>query len=456
METSYSFDFGHYGRGDLESQYWVDDSRVTRSFGCNLRARLADLVQVALAVYYADRRSRRIRSPLTFTGQRFLHVRVPLREPDAWSSAKVTDRLTALLYWFTEDQWSFEFVKSGEACQPPAEAFLFESPVAHPNITSLFSGGLDSLAGICTEMEKHPELSFVLVSGCTNNRLARVQRDLVRVLAKRWNSQSREIRSIIVPFGINKLPKADEEKSQRSRGFVFLSLGAVVAAMAGSSTLAVCENGIGSLNLPLNEGQLGVDNARGVHPLSLVRMSQFLSLVMEEPVHIVNPFQFWTKGQMCQVLKKPDLETLVNMTVSCDGFPSRVPNSPRQCGICSSCLLRRCAMHASGLGSNDGGSDYRHDVTNSAEVLDERQRYPLMAMLTQVNTIEASLASSAPWDRLIESFPELAETQMEMAESSGATMSEVADSFLGLYRAYVKEWEGFVKSASSFNVLRGP
>lgn len=71
-----------------------------------------------------------------------------------------------------------------------------------------------------------------------------------------------------------------------------LLLGAVAAVMATSQSLWVYENGVGAVNLWLNEGQLGIDNARGVHPLSLIQMSEFLNSIIQQPLQINNPFQF--------------------------------------------------------------------------------------------------------------------------------------------------------------------
>lgn len=84
----------------------------------------------------------------------------------------------------------------------------------------------------------------------------------------------------------------------------------------------------------------------------ILRLAQ---LVLEKSLPVVNAFEFTTKAEMCHVLKKTGLDTLIRTTISCDSFPLRISGSPAQCGICTSCLLRRCSLHAAGLDSADPG-----------------------------------------------------------------------------------------------------
>lgn len=438
------FDFSNIKQSsELEGYFWVNDSRYIQAFGSILPARLADLIDLAMAIYYSDRRVRRIRTQFE-TGHREIRIRLPMRELEIWRSKRVNADLAELLSWFTEDSWEFEFTKLDIHRKSEFERPLFRSSVSDPNITLLFSGGLDSLAGLCTLMDKNRDCSFVLVSGSTSQLLTRIQRDLIRELAKHWHNKSRELRSVVIPFGIHKPEsRVYEETSQRSRGFVFLIIGSVAAIMAESKALYICENGIGSVNLPFNEGQLGVDNTRGVHPLSLIRMNDFFNLVLEKPLTIVNPFEFSTKAEMCQAVKKLSLDSLVKMTISCDGFPLRIHNSPSQCGICTSCLLRRCSLHAAGLAGADPGILYRFDVNNSLGELNEERLYPLMSMLDQVDRIRNFVTSSSPWGAMTGAFPEILEIQHRMSEHRHMNMTEIAKFYIHMYRTYVEEWQVF-------------
>jgi len=429
---------------ELESYYWVDDGQLSRAFGSSLPPRLADLVDLTMAVYYADRRAVRARSPYALTGQRDLSIRLPVRDFEFWSQDKIAEKLTHLLHWYTEDWWSFTFTpRQALARSSETESSLFPLPVRQPAITVLFSGGLDSLAGLVAQLERYRDHSFVLLSGRTHDRMGAIQRNLVTHRRREWHTPSRELISIRVPFGIRK-PKGTvgEEKSQRSRGFVFLVLGAVAAVMARSECLWVHENGIGAVNLWLNEGQLGVDNARGVHPLSLIYMVDFLGLILQEPLQIKNPYQFSTKAQMCQALKRLDLVYLIRHTASCNSFPLRIRGVP-QCGLCTSCLLRRLALHAADFEHADPNRSYRYDVKHTLDEIDEKKLYPLLATLDHVDRLGTCLVSDAPWETLTETFPELLEIQEEMVRQDGGNPQAIADAYVQMYRTYVKEWEKF-------------
>ena len=201
------------------------------------------------------------------------------------------------------------------------------------------------------------------------------------------------------------------------------------------------ENGIGALNLPMNETQLGVDNYRGIHPLSLMMTEELFSFVMGQSVRIRNPFLFTTKAEMCRALSSKGLIDAVELTVSCDGFPQRVKDSPPQCGYCTSCILRRQALFASGLAECDSPNGYRIDVLGKQEELDAEQRYGLNAMRNQVYSISYCLNATDPWGKLTVSYPELARTQAALARNQFCDAEEFKAGILRLYGQYVQEWQ---------------
>ena len=256
--------------------YWLNGERLSLAFCQALPRRTADLLEVAMSIYAADRRSRRDYRG-TNTGHRLINVRVGVRDRDFWERPEMTDFLGDFLYWLSEDEWRFEFVPR-QSSPNPAESrgFLFSIPPATPTRVSLFSGGLDSLAGLAKHTQEESTVSHVLVSGYTHERLAYQQRHQVRMISSVWHSRqalgrSPQLHHVAVPFGIENPREVGTEKSQRTRGLVYLSLGAATVVQAKSDTLFVYENGTGAINLPLNASQLGVDNYRGVHPRSLIR-----------------------------------------------------------------------------------------------------------------------------------------------------------------------------------------
>jgi hypothetical protein len=171
-------------------------------------------------------------------------------------------------------------------------------------------------------------------------------------------------------------------------------------------------------------------------------MSEFLNLILQQPLRIDNPFQFSTKAQMCQPLKRLSLDNLITRTVSCDSFPLRIRGVP-QCGLCTSCLLRRLALHAADLEHVDLGEGYRYDVKSSLAGVDEKRMYPLWATLDHVDRLRDCLSSESAWETLTETFPELLEIQEETVRHKDGNPQEIANAYVQMYRTYVTEWERF-------------
>ena len=68
-QSHYEYDFmAGSNPEELDGSYWMNGERLTRSFCQELPAGLADLLDIVMAVYAADRRSRRDFSG-TSTGQ---------------------------------------------------------------------------------------------------------------------------------------------------------------------------------------------------------------------------------------------------------------------------------------------------------------------------------------------------------------------------------------------------
>ena len=330
-------------------------------------------------------------------------------------------------------------------------AFYSDSPRNQPITVSLFSGGLDSLAGFAYHSRPTSDGSYALVSGYTQDRLAFQQQRQVRRIRSAWRenltSTSPEIYHVAVPFGIIKPERCREEKGQRTRALVFLAIGALTALLADADTLHVYENGIGALNLPLNETQLGVDNYRGVHPRSLMMAEDVFALALGQAVHIKNPCLFQTKAEMCAALPVAGFAEAICDTVSCDGFPQRTAQA--QCGCCTSCVLRRQCLHTAGLGEYDPIGGYRHDVLSNQGTLKYRQLHGIEASKYQIHKLASCLALESPWPSLVASFPMLAVTKAAIVAKQNCSADEVAAKFIRLYHAYVKEWESFPRTPIS-------
>ncbi|HWP43727.1 MAG TPA: hypothetical protein VNO14_10860, partial [Blastocatellia bacterium] len=284
--------------------------------------------------------------------------------------------------------------------------------------------------------------SLVFVSGATNSRQRSAQNEQVRAL-RRLSRQ--EMCHVTIPFGVSRRGRSrgqGEEMSQRTRGFLFLTLGAVTALTAGASELYIHENGVGAINLPYNATQLGTSNSRGVHPLSLLRMGELAEALTGRPFLFHNPFLYETKGHMCRHPAVRRLAVYIRTTFSCDGFPVQARGKP-QCGSCTSCLLRRVSLEAAGLSAYDPSSQYVFDLSNPAVKASEKQLQHLNAMEWQFRKISQRLRSPDPWHSMVTEFTDLQTIASELGPRTAGGEEEVRRLLLQLYTGYAAEWDKF-------------
>src|SRR5579859_3564125 len=424
--------------------WYLDDAALSHAFVTNLPRELAALEDIACTVYLADRLARRPASNRADPEEgwgRDIDLQIPVADPARWCDDQLQNELRALLWLQTDDRWKFEFVKrqtprSSELVDP-----MFRMPLRSGARAALFSGGLDSLAGLCIDLAHRPDQDFVVVSVRTNDRVGAVQDQLMAAIRNRFGRGRREVVHVAINVGFDQDSHQfdDEERSQRSRGFLFVVLGAVAALAAGSHTLAVYENGVGAINLPQAATQYGAQNSRATHPRALAGVQRLVARATGQQFGVQLPHLFMTKAQMCAVLADLGLAPLADLTISCDGFPQRVRGQP-QCGLCGSCLLRRQALHAAGLGEQDDPRQYRKDVMDPSTTLKSGQLYPFNAMLYQRDVLARALSSVQPWRALAAQFPGLLDVLPHVDLCSEPPLFPEFE-LMGLYRRYCDEWD---------------
>lgn len=421
-------------------KYFVDDRPIARAFSKRFDSLLADWIDVALFIYLADRLSPRRK----YTSQhhslqwgRKLHLKIPVHNPDVWSQQEVYESLRQLLYFFTEDDWQIEFIQSYKPQRSSeAQESLLPSWNPSPIRVALYSGGLDSFAGTVQQIAEWPKHQFVLVSGVTNTRQRDAQRKQIREINK---TVLRPAIHIPIWYGLRQRIER-EELSQRSRGFLFMTLGAVTSITAGTNELYIFENGIGAVNLPYDGSQVGTSNTRAVNPIATLRMSKFVANLTSIPFRIENPFLFQTKTEMCRHTDVRRLGQHVGLTFSCDHFPIRQKNQA-QCGFCTSCLLRRLSLESAGLSWFDSG--YLHDLSSAQFINRNKRLSSLWVMDWQAQRIAVALASLDPWQGLVQEFPALIHLVSEVCKTTGSRPEEIRSALLRMYSLYVNEWDSF-------------
>jgi 7-cyano-7-deazaguanine synthase in queuosine biosynthesis len=322
---------------------------------------LTDMLEIAAYVYCADQFTSRGSELMTDMGadwRRKFRFKIPVRCPDVWTRNDVREALVETLGFLTEDEYGFEFVQASKS--KGLQPYLgFSDPSAQtisPEEVILFSGGLDSLAGVVDELIGNQK-QVVLVSHQSSTMIASKQNNLVAALRERTKSGQ----LFYVPVTINKGQEEASEFTQRSRSLLFATLGVIVARMFGKRNLRFFENGIVSFNLPIAEHVLGARASRTTHPRVLADCSRLFSQLLSESITIENPYVWKTKADVVQVLADRGCAGLISETISCTRVREATKQS-RHCGTCSQCVDRRFSVLAGGLGEYDSADNYVIDL----------------------------------------------------------------------------------------------
>lgn len=381
-------------------------------------ATVADLVAIGAAVYVADRLSIRPKEQGCT-----IKVVLPVRCPELLRETEVTELLSEVLFWFTGDNWQFEFKNR---CLE-RQMLLPVDVHKHFDEVCLWSGGLDSLAGLLNRLRTYPDRKYLLFGTGGSKYIHGLQSQIAKGVSSQFPGHTQLVQ---VPINLRNPGKLPHSSSQRSRGFVFLLLGAVCAYLGEADSLCIYENGVGAINLPYRAAEVGLEHARSVHPHSLLLMANLISYLLKKPFSFHNPFQYWTKAQMCEVFMQEALINLVSRTVSCDRR-LRQRKQPIQCGRCSSCLLRRQALAANHL----------PDRTDYMVMEPTREDEPhLAAMLYQVDVFDSCFKTDDPWQSIIRRHLELHISVAALAKQENVSTNVIKERVLQLYRNYVEEW----------------
>ena len=448
--TRFSFDFTHASdvtwtfnrhRSILETgkpaAFSIDDQEIATRFSSAVEPVMADLVDIAVAIHMADRLAiRSIQGPANWS--RELHLSLAVRHPEKWNSLQ--GRFISLLNFLTEDSWSLEFSLIRDSRRTSEiQPYLFPKATdGKPISASLFSGGLDSLAGTAASVFSALNNQFIAVSAAPNIRQRTRQQQQIEILRR---TSGASILHVSIPYAMKYGDQYAQEASRRSRGFLFLIFGGVVALAAGAARLNVYENGLGAINLPYDQSQIGTDNARAVHPRVLRLAAELLSLVSGRPFTIINPCIFLTKAQMLTHPGIRQIREAIAITFSCDGFPVRAEGRSH-CGFCTSCLLRRLSLELAGLDGFDG-HEYLRDWKSQSFPSTHQHLRGLRAMDWQALRFKRCLAESDPWLALTLEFPELRVLVQDLDRLDHQGSRSIAAKLQSLIARHVHEWSRF-------------
>jgi len=428
--------------------YRFDDLPLVARLGRSLTTFAADALEIAVAVYVADRLGPRHDVGIACSpGERWprrLHLRIPVREPDRWRAAGVGEQLEALLSYWTNDDWTLVFVSRSSLLAPGAavvQRSLLAPSIAAGAAVILHSGGLDGTLGLLDTARCANGRLIVPASVTTNRRAGTVQDRILVATAAALRLDCPQVAGVRAYANLSRVRRSQQEPSQRARPLLYLTVGAVAALLTGERSFTVAEHGTGAINLPYSADQIGARTTKAVHPRALARFADTLAAAAGEPIEVENPLLWRTKGEACALLSS-DLLPIARETVTCDGFPRRYDAS-RACGHCTNCLVRRAALVVSGHAEVDGPKHRAldFDPTDPDAAWPERAPVPLYALRGQVEAIRLALAASEPRTALARTFPELHEV-VALHHRWGLTETQVTARLIRLYTAYVAELGG--------------
>jgi len=292
-------------------------------------ARSWDFLTLALAVNAADNVLERATSPDGWTRQ--IELEVVLYDPEPYQA--LAEDIEQALRFLTGDFWKLTFDDGGYPPPRPKAPVMFDA-----DCVCLLSGGLDSLVGALnlTEAGHRP----LLVS-----QTAKGDKETQSLFATGLGGNGRHLQ-----WNQNIRPKVEDiEGSTRGRSIGFFAFAAVAAdhlatvraGLPGSVEVVVPENGLISLNVPLNPGRVGSLSTKTTHPVFMERLQKLWN-ALGIPAVLRLPFATMTKGEMMAACHVPDvLAQVASQATSCGRF---VRNGYKHCGRCVPCLVRRASF----------------------------------------------------------------------------------------------------------------
>lgn len=337
-------------------------SDISQKMVANIAPVMIDLLEIATYVYCADQATTRGGGTSREYGakwRRQFQFHIPVREPGIWSSKPVRTALCDTLGFLSDDEYEFTFKKLAKPT--PVDQYLdfSEGGAVGRQVEEviLFSGGLDSLGGAIQEaiIDKR---SIALVSHRSSPKIDNRQKALLEDLRKHCSSKQ----PFHIPIWINKEKALGREYTQRTRSFLYASLGAVVARIFDLWRIRFYENGVVSINLPISAQVVGGRATRTTHPQVLNGFSEIFSAILKKRFEVENPFQWKTKAEVVKSIREAGCGELIKHTVSCTHV-WEMTNLKTHCGTCSQCIDRRFGTLAAGCpDSEDPEEMYEVDL----------------------------------------------------------------------------------------------
>ena len=321
--------------------------------------RTLDLLEIACYVFAADRCfSRGPRDAVEYQSwSRSIEFHIRVRDIEFWNQTEVKQSLIKALRFMTGDEgYSFHFYPGHTT--PPTNLFdkkEFNIDLGTQEmVVTLFSGGLDSLAGSLDLLEKSND-KVLLVSHQSQAGTTHTQRCLADALAERYPN-----RVYHYQFECTLRGKRAVEETQRSRSFLYSSIAYAIASAYKQNYINIYENGVTSINLQRREDLYNARASRTTHPKTIGLLENFFSLLSEQKFQIRLPYFLKTKKDVFENILSIAPE-LISSSVSCSRT-FQILGVATHCGYCFQCVDRRIASFSAKAEDFDHNGLYSNNI----------------------------------------------------------------------------------------------
>jgi 7-cyano-7-deazaguanine synthase in queuosine biosynthesis len=321
-----------------------------------------DMLIIACSMYGADTRIDRLKTA-DDSWTRQIDLFIPVSDVVKWEEQ--IPLLKKIFGFLTGDIWNITFrTRTGmSGIAPKTKLKKFGMPYQTDTVC-LFSGGMDSFIGAINLLSKG--LQPLFLGHAKSSDVSPNQKFCEDALKAAFPTA---VFNRLYAFV--RIPKKDlfgqEEKTERGRSFLFLTLGSICASAlnpGSPSKLIIPENGLISLNLPLTPMRTGSHSTRTTHPHYLEMMQSLLDN-LRLGVQLKNPYQFKTKGEMLRECADSALVEKTS-TMSCSHPSGRFQSLGNgHCGTCVPCIIRLASFKAAG---KTEVKNYRTDIFDRAQL----------------------------------------------------------------------------------------
>ncbi len=322
----------------------------------HLPNRVLDLLEIAAYVYAADRLvSRGRKDDLEYhKWARSFRFVVRVRDFDFWDESAAAGTLSEVLRFMSGDRdYKFLFVPGHSTPQTDLfdrEEFRLEM-AANTNVV-LFSGGLDSLAGIVELLEGSQDQICLISHQSGQPSIRKTQDSLFAALRDRYPNRLAHYK---FQCGLKDNRAVDE--TQRTRAFLYASIAYALCCAFSLKKFFVYENGVAAINFLRRQDLINARASRTAHPKTMALLQEFFSTVHGSPINIATPFLWKTKTDVVGRLSELGRQDLVTSAVSCSKTFKDLGQATH-CGGCFQCIDRKFAAYACELDDLDDSGIY--------------------------------------------------------------------------------------------------